>query len=315
MFGSCWGLQVLTTAAGGGVRQNPKGREIGFGRGIRLTERRPQAIRCMSASPRCSTRRPCHLDEVETAGAQAARCSPPTPGLRRAGGRDEGTTARTAWGVQYHPEYALREMAAIVAPHRAAADRRGLLPRQRRSDRLFGQSRQRSNASPHDKRLSWRLGTQPQRCWTRTCAPREIANWIESAGAADARQARTGVTMDFGGRQRCRHGRDRRARPRRGGGADQAHSAVCHVSYLHEAEAQSFPYQQNVTLSIAVGRSRRRGPWSTKFYGGVGPKLWASIHLAGGFAAKAIVDADKANLMHQVDINFVACFLCCRARS
>ena len=33
-FGSCWGLQVATVAAGGTVRRNPKGREIGFSRGI-----------------------------------------------------------------------------------------------------------------------------------------------------------------------------------------------------------------------------------------------------------------------------------------
>ncbi len=38
VFGSCWGLQVLTVAAGGSVRKNPKGREIGFGRRIKLTE-------------------------------------------------------------------------------------------------------------------------------------------------------------------------------------------------------------------------------------------------------------------------------------
>jgi len=38
VFGSCWGLQVITAAAGGVVRKNPKGREIGFGRGIRLTD-------------------------------------------------------------------------------------------------------------------------------------------------------------------------------------------------------------------------------------------------------------------------------------
>ena len=37
LFGSCWGLQVITVAAGGSVRKNPKGREIGFGRRIRLT--------------------------------------------------------------------------------------------------------------------------------------------------------------------------------------------------------------------------------------------------------------------------------------
>src|SRR4051794_9731185 len=38
VFGSCWGLQVLTVAGGGSVRKNPKGREIGFGRRIKLTE-------------------------------------------------------------------------------------------------------------------------------------------------------------------------------------------------------------------------------------------------------------------------------------
>src|SRR3954464_11182968 len=32
LFGSCWGLQVFTVAAGGTVRANSKGREIGVGR-------------------------------------------------------------------------------------------------------------------------------------------------------------------------------------------------------------------------------------------------------------------------------------------
>src|SRR3954447_12317581 len=34
LFGSCWGLQVVTVAAGGTVRPNPKGRELGVGRRI-----------------------------------------------------------------------------------------------------------------------------------------------------------------------------------------------------------------------------------------------------------------------------------------
>src|SRR3954454_19318766 len=32
LFGSCWGLQVVTVAAGGTVRTNPKGRELGIAR-------------------------------------------------------------------------------------------------------------------------------------------------------------------------------------------------------------------------------------------------------------------------------------------
>src|SRR5258706_7672627 len=37
LFGSCWGLQVITVATGGSVRKNPNGREICFSRRIRLT--------------------------------------------------------------------------------------------------------------------------------------------------------------------------------------------------------------------------------------------------------------------------------------
>jgi NAD(P)-dependent dehydrogenase (short-subunit alcohol dehydrogenase family) len=85
--------------------------------------------------------------------------------------------------------------------------------------------------------------------------------------------------------------------------------AHCHVSYMHEAEAQSFPFHDNVTLHAVDDLANEATV--TKLYGGV-PSLWASIHLAGGFAMGDIADTDKAKLMAQVDTNFVACFLCCR---
>ena len=43
------------------------------------------------------------------------------------------------------------------------------------------------------------------------------------------------------------------------------------------------------------------------------PSLWASIHLAGGFAFGAIGDTTAETLGHQIDMNFTTCFLCCRA--
>ncbi|MBN8964983.1 MAG: SDR family oxidoreductase [Rhizobiales bacterium] len=43
------------------------------------------------------------------------------------------------------------------------------------------------------------------------------------------------------------------------------------------------------------------------------PGLWASVHLAGGFAMAPIGDTSKTVLMQQLDTNFVSCFLCCRA--
>ena len=85
--------------------------------------------------------------------------------------------------------------------------------------------------------------------------------------------------------------------------------AHCHVSYLVEAEAQSFPHKQNVTLH-AVNDLADEATVG-KLYAAV-PKLWASIHLAGGFAANRVADTAKAELMQQLETNFIACFLCCR---
>jgi NAD(P)-dependent dehydrogenase (short-subunit alcohol dehydrogenase family) len=49
----------------------------------------------------------------------------------------------------------------------------------------------------------------------------------------------------------------------------------------------------------------------TAYYRGL-PGLWASLHLAGGFAGKAIAETDLAALRTQIDINLVTAFLCCR---
>src|SRR5687768_470454 len=47
------------------------------------------------------------------------------------------------------------------------------------------------------------------------------------------------------------------------------------------------------------------------YYGGL-PRLWASIHLAGGFAAGKIEGTSLADFRGQHDLNAVTCFLCCR---
>jgi NAD(P)-dependent dehydrogenase (short-subunit alcohol dehydrogenase family) len=86
--------------------------------------------------------------------------------------------------------------------------------------------------------------------------------------------------------------------------------AQCHVSYQHEAEAQAFPHRERVSLTAVSDLADETQV--ARLYGGV-PKLWASIHLAGGFAAGPIGDTSKTALMGQIDSNFVSCFLCCRA--
>src|SRR5437867_1339684 len=103
--------------------------------------------------------------------------------------------------------------------------------------------------------------------------------------------------MDFGGRQIVVTG-GTGALGRAVVGTLIASGAHCHVSYVVEAEAQSFPHKQNVTLH-AVGDLADEAAVG-KLYAGV-PKLWASIHLAGGFAMNSVADTDKVRLMQQFE--------------
>jgi NAD(P)-dependent dehydrogenase (short-subunit alcohol dehydrogenase family) len=88
--------------------------------------------------------------------------------------------------------------------------------------------------------------------------------------------------------------------------------AVCHVPYVHAGEAQRFPSRQHDKVTLLAVSDLADETTVARLYDGV-PKLWASIHLAGGFAMSPVAETDKAALMQQVDMNFVTCFLCCRA--
>jgi NAD(P)-dependent dehydrogenase (short-subunit alcohol dehydrogenase family) len=93
-------------------------------------------------------------------------------------------------------------------------------------------------------------------------------------------------------------------------GALLAAGAHCRVPYVVEAEAKSFPFKDGVTL---VGHCELTNESDVaRLYGGV-ETLWASIHIAGGFAMGAVADTDKAGMLDMVNTNFVTCYLCCRA--
>src|SRR5689334_6715992 len=106
LFGSCWGLQLITVAAGGVVAANPKGREIGIGRRIALTAagRAHPMYAGKSASFDAIT---VHLDEVATlAPGTTVLASNTVSGVQAAELRLDGAVA---WGVQYHPEFSLHD--------------------------------------------------------------------------------------------------------------------------------------------------------------------------------------------------------------
>ena len=88
--------------------------------------------------------------------------------------------------------------------------------------------------------------------------------------------------------------------------------AVCHVPYIHAAEAERFALREHARVKLVADVELTQEAPVERFYAGV-PGLWASIHLAGGFAAALVTQTSKADLMKQVEMNTVTAFLCCRA--
>jgi NAD(P)-dependent dehydrogenase (short-subunit alcohol dehydrogenase family) len=89
-----------------------------------------------------------------------------------------------------------------------------------------------------------------------------------------------------------------------------AAGARCHVPWRSEAPA--FPFGDHPQVRLVPGVDLADEDAVRRLYEAV-PGLWASIHLAGGFAMGPVSGTGKANLMRQLDTNLVSCFLCCRA--
>jgi NAD(P)-dependent dehydrogenase (short-subunit alcohol dehydrogenase family) len=88
--------------------------------------------------------------------------------------------------------------------------------------------------------------------------------------------------------------------------------AVCHVPCFNEAEAQRFRLRDHMGVSLTITGSLADEAAVSRLYGDIKP-LWASIHIAGGFAASPLRDTAITTLRQQIDMNLVSCMLCCRA--
>jgi GMP synthase (glutamine-hydrolysing) len=173
-FGSCWGLQVAAVAAGGEVGRNPKGREVAFARKIMLNE--------VGRAHPLHRGRDIAFDAPAIHGDEVIRLPPDTTvtawnALSQVQAAEIRHDGGVFWGVQYHPEFTLRDLAFILrrygqtlvdegffadlaALESYAADLSVLASDQLRTD------------------IAWRLGLgtdilQPD---LRLC---EIANWID----------------------------------------------------------------------------------------------------------------------------------------
>lgn len=174
IFGSCWGLQVITVAAGGSVRKNPKGREIGFGRGIRLTEagrKHPMYAGKLDVFNAPTV----HLDEVESLAPGTTVLA--TNAVSDVQSAEIRTNGSVAWGVQYHPEYPLREIAAIVRRIGLRLIEEGFFADET-DIKAFAQDLDTLDRDPGCKRLAWRHGVS-KNVLDKRLRVSEVANWIE----------------------------------------------------------------------------------------------------------------------------------------
>ena len=110
-FGSCAGLQVATVAAGGTVRPNGRGAEAPFARGIAPTGE-GAAHPLFAGRPARFDAPSIHSDEVAELPDGAILLA------SNAHTRVQAAEIRSGegvfWGVQYHPELSLGEVAAAI---------------------------------------------------------------------------------------------------------------------------------------------------------------------------------------------------------
>ena len=173
-FGSCWGLQVAVTAAGGEVRANPRGREFGFARRILLTDAgREHAM--YAGKPIVFEAPTVHRDEIATLPTDAAMLAVNDFGVQAA----SFTHGRgTFWGVQYHPEYDYVDIAAVAERYGESLVTEGMF-RDQPAIATFASELRILQANPSDTSLLWKHGLGPA---MRSEALRilELRSWLET---------------------------------------------------------------------------------------------------------------------------------------
>ena len=90
--------------------------------------------------------------------------------------------------------------------------------------------------------------------------------------------------------------------------------ARCCVPVMDPGELKRFPYTRDERVRIVEGIDLTDEASAARFYdqaAGFAP-LWASIHVAGGFAMGPAQGVSKADFVGMMQMNALTCFLCCR---
>lgn len=91
--------------------------------------------------------------------------------------------------------------------------------------------------------------------------------------------------------------------------------ARCIVPCLKEDELKRFPYRETDGVRVVLGVDLADEPSVQMAYAKAtegSSRLWASVHIAGGFAYAPIATMSHADYSAQIRTNLDTCFLCCR---
>ncbi|HWW22239.1 MAG TPA: type 1 glutamine amidotransferase, partial [Steroidobacteraceae bacterium] len=173
-FGSCWGLQVAVTAAGGEVRANPRGREFGFARRVLLNEA-GRSHRLFAGKPVEFEAPTIHRDEIASLPTGAQVLAANDFGVQAAAFR---FGRGIVWGVQYHPEYDYADIAAAAERYGETLVIEGMF-RDAQGLSAFAAELRALQSNPADAVLLWKHGLGAA---MRTAELRllELRNWLDA---------------------------------------------------------------------------------------------------------------------------------------
>ncbi|MCW9039406.1 MAG: SDR family NAD(P)-dependent oxidoreductase [Rhodospirillales bacterium] len=87
--------------------------------------------------------------------------------------------------------------------------------------------------------------------------------------------------------------------------------ASCHIPVFNADEGARFEYSGHARTHLSHGVDLTDEAAVSAFFDAL-PALWASVHIAGGFAMAPLADTTKDAFMGQVSMNALTCFLCSR---
>jgi len=92
----------------------------------------------------------------------------------------------------------------------------------------------------------------------------------------------------------------------------RAAGAVCYVTNMVAAELKNYPHRNDPGVHVTTGLDLADEAAVRRFYAGL-PPLWASIHLAGGFAMSPVGETSAVDFADQFQMNALSAFLCSAA--